>query len=175
LTVGHIEPRKNYERLLKAFSILKNDPRNDDLKLVIVGKPYVNAEHIIGEITKNPDVIYMNFVSHELLSWLYSNTFLFVFPSFYEGFGFTPLEAGCFNAISAVSNASSIPEVCGDAAAYFDPYNVEDMADTISRCIYDKDLRNSLHEKITKQIDKFSWATHARETLEVYNYLNNIN
>lgn len=171
LTVGHIEPRKNYERLLKAFNILKKDPRNDDLKLVIVGKPYVNAEHIINEINKCPDVIYMNFVSHELLLWLYSNTLLFVFPSFYEGFGLTPLEAGCFNAISAVSNASSIPEVCGDAAAYFDPFNVDEMSDTISRCIYDTELRKRLHDKLSGQIDKFSWAVHAKETLEIYKTL----
>ena len=172
LAVGHIEPRKNYERLLKSFELLKNDARNRNLKLIIVGQPSVDAKQIIEKINKIDGVIYLNFVSHDMLLWLYNNAKLFVFPSIYEGFGLTPLEAACFGNICAVSNASSIPEVCGDGAAYFNPYDIEDMKNVISECLYNNDLRNQLQEKMQKQINKFSWKKHAVETLNVYKELN---
>lgn len=168
LSVGHIEPRKNYERLISAFAKLKTQKRFSSLKLVIVGKKGHHYKTVLKMINDTPDVIYMNFVTHDMLVWLYSHARLFIFPSFYEGFGFPPLEAGALGVISAVSNVSSIPEVCGDAVAYFDPYDIEDMEKTINGCLNDGALREKLRQKMDIQLQRFSWYDNAKQTIVLY-------
>lgn len=168
LTVGHIEPRKNYERLLDAFEILKKDPRNKDLKLVIVGKPNNDAKRILRKIKNVHDVIYLNFIPHELLIWLYKNASLFVFPSYYEGFGFPPMEAGSLGTLSVVSNVSSIPEVCGECSIYFNPYDINEMVFKINEGLYNKMLIEEKKNKIGKNLNRFSWEKNAKETLAIY-------
>lgn len=165
LTVGHMEPRKNYNRLIKAFEKINS---SDEIKLVIVGKQAHDFKETLHLIVQNPNVIYMNFVSDALLNWLYRNARLFVFPSYYEGFGFPPLEAAAHGTVSAVSNISSMPEVCGDAVLYFDPYNIDDIADKINQLLNDEELQNSLSSNLERQLDKFSWRKNAEETLKVY-------
>lgn len=165
LTVGHMEPRKNYNRLIKAFEKIRPD---ENLKLVIVGKKTHDYEETLKLIESNPNVIYLNFVSDALLNWLYKNAQLFIFPSIYEGFGFPPLEAAAHGTISAVSNVSSMPEVCGNAVCYFDPYSIDDIASTINKLLNDSDLRSSLHSKSKSQLQNFSWKTNAEETITVY-------
>ena len=169
LSVGHIEPRKNYDRLINAFVKLKTGDKFSDLKLVIVGKKGHHYKNTLNLISETPDVIYLNFVSHELLVWLYNHASLFVFPSYYEGFGFPPLEAGCSNVVSAVSNVSSMPEICGDAVAYFNPYDTNEMANVMKTCLDDKKLRNYLMERMKLQLDKYSWKINASRTIELYN------
>ncbi|NLV52726.1 MAG: glycosyltransferase family 4 protein [Bacteroidales bacterium] len=171
LSVGHIEPRKNYERLLQAFSQLKKRPETSDVKLVIVGKKGHHYKNVLAQMENTPDVHYMNFVSRELLLWLYKNASLFAFPSFYEGFGFPPLEAACFGTISAVANISSIPEICGDSALYFDPFSVEDMESALYRCLCDGGLIAKLKQSLIPNLDRFSWDRNARQTLETYQSL----
>ena len=169
LSVGHIEPRKNYDRLINAFVKLKTGDKFSDLKLVIVGKKGHHYKNTLNLISETPDVIYLNFVSHELLVWLYNHASLFVFPSYYEGFGFPPLEAGCSNVVSAVSNVSSMPEICGDAVAYFNPYDTNEMANVMKTCLDDTKLRNYLMERMKLQLDKYSWKINASRTIELYN------
>ena len=136
--------------------------------MVIVGKKNHHCDSVMRMIDKTPDVVYKNFVSHEMLLWLYSHARLFVFPSFYEGFGFPPLEAGNLGVISAVSNVSSIPEVCGDAVAYFNPYNIEEIKDVMAKCLSDCNLRKQLRDNMVLQLDKLSWQRNARQTIELY-------
>ncbi len=171
LSVGHIEPRKNYGRLLDAFATLKEKTETNDVKLVIVGKKGHHYKEILRRMGKMSDVYYLDFVSRELLLWLYQHAALFVFPSFYEGFGFPPLEAACFGIISAVSNASSIPEVCGESAAYFNPFSVEDMANTLWRCLSDEAFVNEKKTLLMPNLDRFSWEKNACETLQTYHSL----
>lgn len=171
LSVGHMEPRKNYDRLIEAFKLLKNDPAFKDLLLVIVGKKDHSYTETLNLIQETPDVYYLDFVSGNSLLWLYKNAKLFVFPSYYEGFGFPPLEAAALGTISAVSNASSIPEVCGNYALYFNPYDVEEMGKMISKPLKDNELLSSMKEKINTWLDNFSWKKNACETLEVYKQL----
>lgn len=171
LSVGHIEPRKNYERLLDAFALLKKNPGAKDVKLVIVGKKGHHYENVLKRIGEMPDVYYLDFVSRELLLWLYQNAAVFAFPSYYEGFGFPPLEAACFGTISAVANISSIPEVCGDSVAYFDPMNILDMERTLGRCLFDKDYVEEKKALLIPNLDRFSWDKNACETLEIYQSL----
>jgi len=119
-------------------------------------------------IDSTPGVLYLDFVSQPVLNWLYLNTSLFVFPSIYEGFGFPPLEAATCGVVSAVSNVSSIPEVCGDAAVYFDPLDVDDMAAKMFLALYDEPTRTLLKGRLKPQLDSFSWSRNAAETIEVY-------
>lgn len=170
LSVGHLEPRKNYDRLINAFQDIKSKiPGNP--KLVIVGKKGHKFQSTINKIENDEDILYLNFVSQELLNWLYKNTSLFVFPSFYEGFGFPPLEAGTQGAISAVSNVSSMPEVCGEATLYFDPLDEKDISNCIMVALTDKSIQEKYKIKMKKQLSKFSWETNALETLKVYNMM----
>lgn len=168
LSVGHIEPRKNYDRLIEAFVKMKANGNYPNLKLVVVGKKGHHYKNTLKLVNENSDVVYLNFVSHELLVWLYNHASLFVFPSFYEGFGFPPLEAGCFGVASAVSNVSSMPEVCGDAVAYFDPYNTDEMAFVMNRCLEDEDYRKHILLKMNDQLSKFSWSDNAKQTIDIY-------
>ncbi len=167
LSVGHIEPRKNYERLIEAFNILKQESKNSDLKLVIVGKKNHNYKKVVKLFNCNSDIVYLDFVSRELLLWLYKNSCLFVFPSLYEGFGFPPLEAACLDTISAVSEVSSIPEICRDSVVYFNPYDVSDISQKISSCLYDDKLISEKHLLLHKNIDRFSWTKNAEETIKI--------
>lgn len=168
LTVGHMEPRKNYARLIEAFGNLTKRGNLDDYRLVIVGR----KDHSYGETLKlienTPNLTYLDFVDGHDLLWLYHNASLFVFPSYYEGFGFPPLEAGSLGTVSAVSNVSSIPEVCADAAVYFNPYDVDDMTDAMEKALTDKDLIEGIKVKMERRLGELSWEKNAAETLKVY-------
>ena len=167
-SLGHIEPRKNYPRLIEAFKKLKEKEENQDLKLVIAGKKYVDYINTIRLMEETPDVVYLDFIPRELLLWLYKNATLFVFPSTYEGFGFPPLEAASMGTISAVSNVSSIPEVCGDCAFYFNPYDVDNMAATIEDALNNAEERQKKEKLLETQLNKTSWEQNAADTIKLY-------
>lgn len=171
-SLGHVEPRKNYIRLIEAFRLLKKQQKNRDVKIVIAGKPLLDAESVMKMVKETRDVIYLNFIPHELLLWLYKNAALFVFPSYYEGFGFPPLEAASLGTVSAVSNVSSIPEVCGESAFYFNPYDVDEMYKTISTALANPLSVDKKGKLLEKQLSKFSWKKNAEETLKVYKTIN---
>ena len=175
LSVGHLEPRKNYERLIDAFAKLKNDSDKKDLRLLIVGKKGHHYSKILKKIRNTADVVYLNFVDHNMLQWLYNNASLFAFPSYYEGFGFPPLEAGCYGVVSAVSNVSSMPEVCGESVFYFNPYDVDDMATVLKEALSNSVLRKEKELLMANQIDSFSWRENARQTLTLYQKLVGLN
>lgn len=168
LTVGRIEPRKNFNRLLLAFRILKREERNRQLNLVIVGQ-MGHEKHFLKLINEIPDVHYLNYVEQDILIWLYKNAKLFVFPSYYEGFGFPPLEAAYMGLISAVSNVSSIPEICGDSSFYFNPFDVDNIMKTMNEALYDKAQIQNKRNKLQENLQRFSWKNNALETLKLYN------
>ena len=167
-TLGHIEPRKNYQSLIEAFCLLKEKSENKDLKLVIAGKKYVDYKTTVQLMQQTPDVIYLDFIPRELLLWLYQHAALFVFPSTYEGFGFPPLEAASLGTVSAVSNVSSIPEVCGSCAVYFDPYSVDDITTQIHAALNNKAQLEEKRALIESQLATFSWQKNAEETIRLY-------
>lgn len=170
LSVGHIEPRKNYKRLIVAFNKVKKEV--SDAQLVIVGKKNLDFAEVFRMMNEVPDVHYLDFVSSEMLVWLYANSSLFVFPSIYEGFGFPPLEAATNGVISAVSRISSMPEICGDSVAYFNPYDVDDIAQIIIKCLTDNSYRTELKSRLLPNLQRFSWRKNAEETLQLYNVVN---
>lgn len=167
-SLGHIEPRKNYPRLIEAFRKLKQKKEHADLKLIIAGKKYVDYKATVELMDATSDVLYLDFIPRKLLLWLYKNAQLFVFPSTYEGFGFPPLEAASLGTLSAVSNVSSIPEVCGDCVFYYSPYDVDEMAHVIDRALNDRELRSQKQRLLEPQLNSFSWEKNATETLNVY-------
>ena len=166
--LSQIEPRKNHARLIKAFSAIKAMGGFDDLKLVLAGKQLLNPGPVLKLIAETPDVIYLDYVPTEMMLWLYRNTSLFVYPSYYEGFGFPPLEAASLGTVSAVGRASSVPEVCGDCAFYFDPYDVDDMSRVIAAALNNEAAIREKKQKLEQQLSKFSWERNARETLKLY-------
>lgn len=142
LFVSNLKPHKNASGLIRAFSRASLS----DHGLVLVGK----GEPIEGALT-------LRNVSNEELPILYSLAQMFVFPSFYEGFGLPPLEAMSCGCPTLVSKAASIPEVCGDASLYFDPHQIEEMAHAICRVAKEEALRAQLVEKGLQRARSFSW------------------
>jgi len=166
--VGRPLPHKNLDRLIEAFALIKQT--RPELKLVLAGKRdtlYKRHEKRAREL--GTDVVFTGFVSEGELKWLYQNTQAYVFPSLSEGFGLPALEAMVHGAPVVSSDATCLPEVYGDAAVYFDPENVQDMAEKITKVISNENLRQELIKKGHKQAGKYSWRRMAEQTLEVYN------
>jgi glycosyltransferase involved in cell wall biosynthesis len=167
--VGRPTPHKNLEKLIDAFAIiLNNEP---DLILALAGKTDKNYERIkklVAEKGLSGSVIFTGYMNDAQLRWMYENTAAYVFPSLSEGFGLPGLEAMAHGAPVASSNATCLPEIYGEAAHYFDPTDEQDMALKIFKVISDPKLREGLIKKGYEQVKKYSWASMAEETLEVY-------
>lgn len=170
LFVGTIEPRKNLRNLLAAFSLLKNKKVFDG-KLVLIGMQGWMSEDLAGFVGKlgiKEDVAFTGFLSNEELRHFYNKAGVFVFPSFYEGFGFPIVEAFSCGAPVVTSNVSSCPEIASDAALKVDPNSPENIAQAIERILEDSVLRNELRAKGLKRAAQFTFLNTARQTLKVY-------
>jgi len=167
LYFGTIEPRKNIVGLIKAFELLKKDK---SLKLVIAGARGW-LEQDIFKAAKNSkraqDIFFTGFVEDEDKPELYNLAELFVYPSFFEGFGFPPLEAMACGLPTIVSCNSSLPEVVGKAALMIDPANIDELADAMEVALSDSELRKRLILAGIDQAKKFSWQKCAEKTLAV--------
>jgi len=108
----------------------------------------------------------------EELPDLYKNASLFVFPSLYEGFGIPLIEAMAAGIPVAASEVSSLPEIGGEAAIYFDPKSPESMKNSIESILSDEKKQKEMIEKGFKQIEKFDWAEHAKGILKVFEGMN---
>lgn len=168
LYVGVAYPHKNLEGLIEAWKIFRAEHGSDYL-LVLAGKKNYFYERLEKTAVGENDIVFTGYIPDEELPALYKNTSLYVFPSFYEGFGLPPLEAMQYGAPVASSNATCLPEILQQAAAYFDPRDPRDMADTIWRCLIDADLRETLNKNSTQLIHNYSWQKTTLATLEVYN------
>jgi len=159
LAISSFSPRKNFEGIVSAFNKLNLM----NTKLVMVGceSKHVNNPKLKTMIQSNNQIIFAGNVSDDELIGLYKNACLFVFPSLYEGFGIPPLEAMACGCPCLVSNTSSLPEICGDAALFCDPYKIEDIADNINRLLNDDILRNRLVSSGLEHIKKFGWQKTA--------------
>ena len=162
---GSEEKRKNISALIDAFSLLKMS--FPELKLV---KNYDNPKirEKIRSMGLEKDVIITGNLSEKMMAEYYSNAKAFVFPSLFEGFGFTPLEAMACGCPVASSNAAAMPEILGDAPLYFNPSNPEEIAQSVSSIMNDKTLSIRLSRKSTNRAKKFTWKTTAKKTRKVY-------
>jgi len=169
LSGGGAEPRKNIVRLVEAFG---RAPRlRDTMHLVVVGGMDRGAEAIraaIGRAGLEPAVVFPGHVPLNDLRALYAGCALFAFPSLYEGFGMPPLEAMACGAPVVSSNASSLPEVLGDAALLVDPRDPEAWARAMTQVLDDANLREDLRRKGALRVKAFSWERSAGDLIQVY-------
>jgi glycosyltransferase involved in cell wall biosynthesis len=168
LFVGSGEPRKNLLGLLKAYLLLPEYVKKDFQLLLIGYKGWGNQEIVERMDQLKGRVHYLGYLTNEELAALYRGASCLVFPSFYEGFGLPPLEAMACGCPAVVSDVASLPEVCGDAAYYVNPYDVESIAEGMYKVLTDEDLRRSLIEKGLERAKLFSWEKCAKEHLEVF-------
>lgn len=170
LFTGTITPRKNVDQLLRAYVRL-TQRRNDVPRLVLAGSKgwkWQPTFDLMAELKIESRVQHLGYVSDEDLVVLYNGAEAFVYPSWYEGFGFPPIEAMACGCPTVVSNSSSLPEVVGDAARLVDPRDDEALAQALEDVVFDGGTRTVLRERGLTRAKMFSWDTTARQTLDVY-------
>lgn len=170
LFVGNRDYYKNFNNFILAVEPLLKE-HNDLFLICAGGSSFTNGEKKIFHSKQLENRIIHKGADNVTLATLYSNALAFIFPTLYEGFGIPALEAMNCDCPVVMSNTSSLPEVGGDAAIYFDPAKIDDMREKIVSVIFNKDLRNDLVLKGKTQRQKFSFEKTARQTLEVYKQL----
>jgi glycosyltransferase involved in cell wall biosynthesis len=172
LSVGTIEPRKNFKTLIRAFNIFKKTfPISQNYCLVIVGKTGWKSEETYEEYNKSlfkEDIILTGLVNDEDLVLLYQNTSLFVYPSIFEGFGLPVLEAMSCGAPVIATNTSSILEIYSNKDFLLNPLDETAMANKINIVLTNEKIKNDLVNFSLQQAKKFSWGKTAFQTLRVY-------
>ena len=171
LYLGTIEPRKNIANLLRAYSKL---PKNikDQYPLVLAGGGGWNDYEIKLEIEnakKDSQIIQTGYVDEKDIPALYSGAEIFLYPSHFEGFGMQILEAMACGTPVLTANNSSLPEVGGDAAYYVDDKSIDSIRNGIEKLLSDPDLRKELVKKGKQQIKKFSWKESAQKIIDAIN------
>ena len=171
LFVGQRYSYKNFLPFLDAYS--SSAALKSDFRVVAVGgTPFTTAElEHMATLGLKPGSVAQRNVDDAELGTLYRNAAAFVYPSLYEGFGLPPLEAMANDCPVVSSDASSMPEVIGDAAEYFDPRDIDSMKAAIERVVYDDGRRRELIDLGRKRQQLFTWDQCARETQRVYRSL----
>ncbi len=170
LTVGTLQPRKNHLTLVRAFAQVAR--RLPDLQLVIAGGKGWMYDAVTAEVARlnlAQRVRFIGFVDDADLPDLYRAARVFAFPSLYEGFGLPPLEAMACGVPVVASNASSLPEVVGDAGLLVDPLDVEGLAEALTRAVVDESWRAQAIGRGLARARQFTWTRAAEQLLAVYN------
>jgi glycosyltransferase involved in cell wall biosynthesis len=170
LYVSRIEhPGKNHVRLIRAFERVKESLKIPH-RLVLAGSDWMRADEVhaaAAEASCCDDILFTGFVPDADLPDLYTAADILAFPSLYEGFGLPVLEAMACGTPVACANVSSLPEVAGDAAELFDPYQEESIAGALAGLIEDSDLRQRCSRRGLTRSSQFTWAATAESTLRV--------
>jgi glycosyltransferase involved in cell wall biosynthesis len=169
LFVSTIEPRKNLDVLIEAFEILRDRGWNGEL--VIAGKTGWKSEPTLHRMAKSrwrDGIRRLDYVDRDQLPWLYRKAQAFVLPSRYEGFGFPILEAMAEGTPVVAARNSSLPEVGGDAALYFDADDPEELANLLAVVLEDSGAREELVQRGVTNLARFSWSRAAAETADVF-------
>ncbi len=174
LYVGGLDQRKNVPQLVRAFAHLYQQFHDPDLQLLIAGNPdkqsgalYPDPRPVAANLGMSGQIIY-RFIEEEDKPAIYSGANIFIFPSLYEGFGLTPLEAMSCGAPVICSNRTSLPEVVGDAAISLDPDDIHKMVEAMRNVLMDNELRADLRTRSLKRAAQFSWRKAAAQTIAVY-------
>ena len=170
LSVSRLEPRKNFPGLIRAFNRLKQQ-WNVPHHLVIAGSKGWLYEPIFEEAARSPyreEIHFPGFVADKDLPALYSLADVFAYPSFYEGFGFPPLEAMACGAPVVCADNSSLPEVVGDAGILLPAENEEEWAKALAQVILDNGLREHMRAAGYQQAARFTWQESAKRLVDLY-------
>jgi len=168
LFLGKFEPRKNISGIIGAFDILKRNTNFSNLKLILVGSRGWLYKNIFEDIEKSKyrdSIILKDYVSDDERSFYYSLASVFVYPSFFEGFGFPPLEAMKCGTPVIASRSSAIPETVGNSAVLVDPHNLNELSDAIEIVLENKTIREKLIAGGFKKTKSFNWRDTAEKTL----------
>jgi glycosyltransferase involved in cell wall biosynthesis len=169
LFVGSIEPRKNLKNALLAYNSLPDEFKRR-YKFLLAGFSGWNNAEVMEIINREKEnIIYLEYLADRDLACLYNLAAAFIYPSVYEGFGLPPIEAMACGVPVIVSRASSMPEICGDAAYYIDPHDVKNIAEGIYAISTDDVLRQNLFRKSLQQAEAYDWDRSAKEHLAVFN------
>ncbi len=171
LSLGTLEPRKNVPAIIRAFNILKREKDFADWQLVIAGRPGWLYQEIDREARQSPfgaDIVFTGPVKTGDRVMLYNLAKVFVYPSFFEGFGFPPLEAQACGCPVVASDRTSLPEVLGDGALLVNPWKVAMLADAMREAALNEKTRTRLIAAGLKNSRRFSWETAAQKTMEVF-------
>lgn len=163
LYVGSHKPHKNLSNLLKAYARISLD-----IPLVLSGKGNEKLLEISRRLNIEKRVRWVGEIEKNDLPSVYNCATVFVFPSIYEGFGLPPIEAMACGCPAVVSNVTSLPEVCGDAAYYVDPFDVTSMANGIYKVITDEGLKENLVRKGLQRVKMFHWKESAEEHMKIF-------
>ena len=169
LYLGTIEPRKNIVGLIKAYNLLRD--AGFDYLLVLAGSWGWKTKEIKKEWFKSrykKDIIFTGYISNEEKSVFYSQAELFVYPSFYEGFGFPPLEAMYFSLPVISSNVSSLPEVLSDSALLINPDKPGDLFEAMKMTLVNQDLKTKLIERGNIRSSFFNWEKTSVDYLKIF-------
>jgi glycosyltransferase involved in cell wall biosynthesis len=167
LIVGATYPHKNIEKAIEAFARVRSDVCR--MQLVIAGgrHEYVDTLRVRAASLGMEDIRFLGYVPSGDMAGLYAGAQVLLYPSLYEGFGLPPLEAMACGCPVITSQISSLPEVCGDAAFYIDPYQVDNIAETLLHVLNDQDLRAHLRRTGFQQVQRYSWSVTARDIYRV--------
>lgn len=168
LYTGALQPRKNLEVLVDAFGRFKKQT-DAKIQLVLAGEKAWMWNGLLAKINNSifrNDILLTGQVKFSDIGHLNRGAKLYVFPSLYEGFGITPLEAFASDVPVICAHNSSLPEVCGDAARFFEAADAGQLAKEIQEVLSNENLRQEMIEKGRQRIKKFSWEKCARETLD---------
>jgi glycosyltransferase involved in cell wall biosynthesis len=174
LYLGGLDQRKNVLQVVRAFAALYRQSDDSHLQLFIAGDPdkrsgplFPDPRPVAAELGITSQIIY-RFVEEEDKAAIYSGASLFVFPSLYEGFGLTPLEAMSCGTPVICSNCSSLPEVVGNAAISLDPHDTQAWVQAMKSVLNDPTLQADLRDRGLRRAAQFTWRKSAAETLAVY-------
>lgn len=170
LFIGTIEPRKNIKSIILAYSRISNE-EDVDYKLVIVGQKgwyYDDIFELVEELGLQDKIKFTGFISENEKIQLIYNSYFFIYPSFYEGFGIPVLEAMSFGIPCITSNISSMPEVAGNAGILIDPYSVIEIYNAMILLMKNKNIYDNCVERSFFQSSKFTWEIMTTKTVELY-------
>lgn len=172
LYLGAIEPRKNVDGLVEAYNLLRDKHLPlTNYQLVLAGSRGWKNKPVYKKVADSlyrDDIKFLGYVSRAERNWLYYNASLFIYPSYYEGFGFPPLEAMSHGLATITSDVSSLPEVVGEAALTINPYSTIDLARAIETLLLDSTLREKYQKRGLEQSKFFSWQKTADNYLKLF-------
>jgi len=174
LFLATLEPRKNVDGLIQAFDIFQKKYSGfESYELIIVGGKGWKGRKIFEAWQKarhKEKIKFLGYIKRGDKKYIYNLASLFVYPSFYEGFGFPPLEAMASGAPVITSNSSSLPEVVKDNAVLINPYDINEISEAICQTLSNDNIRKRISGSALKYVENFSWEKTAREYINLFLY-----